>query len=50
MSNGNIITVHTGLTAEEKAQKWLVESRDAIEEYEQFIQNHGCFGDTLRCF
>jgi len=33
-----------------KRQEWLDDSREAIEEYTQFIEKHGCFGDKLRCF
>lgn len=35
---------------DKKKQQWLDESREAIEEYSQFVEKHGCFGDTLRCF
>ena len=33
-----------------KRQKWRESSREAIEEYAQFVEKHGCFGDSLRCF
>jgi antitoxin CcdA len=33
-----------------RRQEWLDNSREAIEEYTQFVEKHGCFGDTLRCF
>ena len=35
---------------EKKRQKWLESNREAIEEYSRFVEKHGCFGDTLRCF
>lgn len=35
---------------EKKRREWLDSSKEAIEEYNQFIQNQGCFGDKLRCF
>jgi antitoxin CcdA len=33
-----------------KRQRWRDSSREAIEEYAQFVEKHGCFGDSLRCF
>jgi antitoxin CcdA len=33
-----------------KKQKWRENSREAIEEYANFVEKHGCFGDALRCF
>jgi len=33
-----------------KRQRWRENSREAIEEYAQFVEKHGCFGDALRCF
>ena len=35
---------------EKRRQTWLVQSREAVEEYSVFVENNGCFGDTLRCF
>lgn len=33
-----------------KQKRWRENSREAMEEYAAFIEKHGCFGDTLRCF
>jgi hypothetical protein len=27
-----------------------INDTEAIEDYSLFIEKHGCFGDTLRCF
>jgi len=35
---------------DKRRQEWLENSHEAIEEYSQFIEKHGCFGDALRCF
>ena len=35
---------------DKRRQEWLDNSREAIEEYKQFVEKQGCFGDTLRCF
>ena len=35
---------------EKKRLGWLNNSHEAIEEYAQFVEKHGCFGDALRCF
>ncbi|MDD2850588.1 MAG: type II toxin-antitoxin system CcdA family antitoxin [Desulfuromonadaceae bacterium] len=35
---------------DKKRQEWLDNSCDAIEEYRQFVEKNGCFGDALRCF
>lgn len=35
---------------DKKRRKWLDSSQEAIEEYSQFVQKQGCFGDKLRCF
>ena len=38
-------------TIRDKRHKdWLEQSREAVEEYTHFVEKHGCFGDTLRCF
>ena len=33
-----------------KAQSWLAENKEAIEEYNQRIEKHGVFSDGLRLF
>ena len=33
-----------------RRQEWLDNSHEAIEEYRQFVEKNGCFGDSLRCF
>jgi antitoxin CcdA len=38
------------LMLEIKRQKWREGSREAIEEYARFVDKHGCFGDSVRCF
>lgn len=35
---------------DKKRQEWLKNSKEAIEEYSRFIEKHGVFSDTLRCF
>lgn len=39
-----------GAIMDKKRQEWLNSSRESIEEYAQFVEKHGCFGDKLRCF
>lgn len=31
-------------------ERWLAENRDAIDAYNQEIERHGCFADSLRAF
>lgn len=38
------------LILEIKQKKWRENSREAIEEYTNFVEKQGCFGDSLRCF
>lgn len=33
-----------------EAQKWVEENRAAIESYNDFVEQHGCFGDEFREF
>ncbi len=33
-----------------KRERWRESSREAINEYAQFVETHGCFGDSLRSF
>lgn len=33
-----------------KQKRWRKSSREAVDEYAAFVEKHGCFGDTLRCF
>jgi len=33
-----------------KAEKWAVENNKAIKAYNEFIEEHGCFGDEYREF
>ena len=35
---------------EVRRQKWLEDSREAIDEYADFLEKHGCFADRLRRF
>jgi antitoxin CcdA len=35
---------------EARRQKWLEDSREAIDEYADFVEKHGCFADKLRSF
>jgi len=35
---------------EARRQKWLEDSREAIDEYADFVGKHGCFADKLRSF
>lgn len=35
---------------EARRQKWLEDSREAIDEYADFVEKHGCFADRLRRF
>lgn len=35
---------------DKRRQEWLDNSRESIEEYAQFVEKNGCFGDSLRCF
>lgn len=36
--------------AESKAEKWLKENKNAIQAYNDVIQEHGMFGDEYRKF
>ena len=33
-----------------EAKKWLAENKAAIRAYNQFVDEHGCFGDVHREF
>jgi antitoxin CcdA len=33
-----------------EAQQWVEENRAAIEKYNDFVEQHGCFGDEFREF
>ena len=35
---------------EARRQKWLEDCREAIDEYADFVEKHGCFADKLRNF
>ena len=35
---------------EKRRQEWLKSSKEALEEYGRFVEQHGCFSDTLRSF
>ncbi len=35
---------------DKKCREWQEESREAVEEYNLFVEKHGCFGDAVRCF
>ncbi len=32
------------------ANQWAEENRSAIQKYNEFIEQHGCFGDEFREF
>ena len=36
--------------AQLEAEKWLKENRNAIKAYNEFVEEHGCFGDEYRSF
>lgn len=36
--------------AETKAEKWKAENRNAIQAYNEFVKEHGCFSDDFREF
>ena len=33
-----------------EAERWAKENKKAIKKYNEFIEEHGCFGDEFRCF
>ena len=33
-----------------KRRKWLQNNKEALDEYNSFVEKHGVFSDTLRCF
>lgn len=35
---------------ESRSRQWLADSSEAIGEYEEFVEKHGCFADSLRSF
>jgi len=37
-------------TREQQRQAWLAEHQQAIDDYNQFIENNGVFSDGLRKF
>ena len=39
-----------GLVVEEKRKRWLKENQEAIEAYNQRIEDHGCFSEGVRSF
>ena len=36
--------------AKRRASQWAEENRAAIKSYNQFVEQHGCFGDEFREF
>lgn len=36
--------------AKHEAAQWVEENRSAIKSYNEFIEQHGCFGDEFREF
>lgn len=36
--------------AQTEAKKWVAENRNAIKAYNEFVEQHGCFGDEFRDF
>ncbi|WP_101759226.1 type II toxin-antitoxin system CcdA family antitoxin [Oceanicoccus sp. KOV_DT_Chl] len=38
------------LLAQDKAAKWADENKSAIRAYNDFVDEHGCFGDEYREF
>ncbi|WP_298451763.1 type II toxin-antitoxin system CcdA family antitoxin [uncultured Marinobacter sp.] len=36
--------------AKHKADQWVEENRTAIKRYNEFVEQHGCFGDEFREF
>ena len=36
--------------AQLEAEKWLKENKNAIKTYNEFVDEHGCFGDEYRSF
>jgi len=46
-------TLERALTEElskRKAEQWVEENRAAIRSYNEFVEQHGCFGDEFREF
>jgi len=38
------------LVRKKKEKQWLEETAEAVEEYNEYIQEHGTFGDKVRRF
>ena len=38
------------ILAKQSAQKWAEENKNAINAYNEFVDEHGCFGDDYRTF
>ena len=36
--------------AKREAEQWVEENRSAIKSYNDFVEQHGCFGDEFREF
>lgn len=36
--------------AETRAEKWKAENKNAIQAYNEFVEEHGCFSDEFREF
>ena len=36
--------------AKHEATQWVEENRAAIKSYNEFVEQHGCFGDEFRSF
>jgi antitoxin CcdA len=36
--------------AETRAEKWKTENKNAIQAYNEFVEEHGCFSDEFREF
>jgi len=39
-----------GILAQDKTEKWADENKNAIRAYNDFVDEHGCFGDEYRAF
>ena len=38
------------MLAQDKAEKWADDNKSAIRAYNDFIEEHGCFGDEYKKF
>lgn len=50
MNSDDLIPLKQEKLAQFNAEKWAEENKNAIQTYNEFVDEHGCFGDEFRVF